>query len=187
MSKHLSFRLIVLVILVSLFAVACGGTQPTTAPEGPAATEAPGGAVVPESIKGTVKFYKGPFGPDEVEQQNATIAEFNKEFPNVKMTFETFDWPTQEAQLTAAIASGTHNMIYVPEGMYPKFCYAGGPLRDLSTYVNDPSFKETKDNLLYWEVATAPDGTLSRRANHLDPGVAFRRQPGPAQGSRVPG
>ena len=153
MSKHRFFQLFALVVLVALIAAAC-------APAAPQATTAPEGPKSPADVKGTVKFYKGPFGPDEMAQQNGYIAEFNKTYPNIKMTFETFDWPTQEAQLTAAIASGTHNMIYVPEGMYPKFCYKGGPLEDLSTFVNDPSFKETYDNLLYWDVATAPDGTL---------------------------
>lgn len=158
MSKHHVFSLFAVVVLVALIAAACAPQAPTTtAPEGPAATAAP---VSPADVKGTVKFYKGPFGPDEMAQQNGYIAEFNKVYPNVKMTFETFDWPTQEAQLTAAIAGCTHNMIYVPEGMYPKFCYKGGPLTDLSSYVNDPSFKETKDNILYWDVATSPDGVL---------------------------
>jgi multiple sugar transport system substrate-binding protein len=165
MSKNKFTLFIVVAVLLSILITACGGGQATEPPaaEEPAgeepAAEEPAEAPA-EEISGTVKFYKGPFGPDEVAQQEGYIAEFNKVYPDVKMTFETFDWPTQEAQLTAAIAGCTHNMIYVPEGMYPKFCYQDGPLTDLSSYVNDPSFKETKDNLLYWEVAAAPDGTL---------------------------
>jgi multiple sugar transport system substrate-binding protein len=113
-----------------------------------------------EPVKGTVKIYKGPFGPNEVELQNETIAKFNKVFPNIKVIFETFDWPTQEAQLTAAIAGGTHDMIYIPEGMYPKFAYKGGPLEDLSSYVTDPAWQDERNNVNYWDAATAPDGFL---------------------------
>jgi multiple sugar transport system substrate-binding protein len=105
-------------------------------------------------------MYKGPFGPNEVELQNKTIAEFNKIYPNIKVTFETFDWPTQEQQITAALAGGTHDVIYVAEGMYPKFAYQGGPLQDLSTYVEDPTWQADRENITYWDVAKSPDGVL---------------------------
>lgn len=114
----------------------------------------------PTDIKGTVKFYKGPFGPNEVELQQKIIDEFNKEYPNIEVIFEPFDWPTQEAQITAALAGGTHDMIYIPEGMYPKFCYEGGPLEDLGPYVQDPTWQEERQNVTYWDAATSPDGFL---------------------------
>jgi multiple sugar transport system substrate-binding protein len=113
-----------------------------------------------KAVKGTVKFYKGPFGPNEVELQNDAIAKFNEVYPDIKVIFETFDWPTQEAQITAALAGGTHDMIYIPEGMYPKFCYEGGPLEDLAPYVEDPDWQDERKNVIYWEAATAPDGFL---------------------------
>ncbi|UCB46213.1 MAG: sugar ABC transporter substrate-binding protein [Spirochaetota bacterium] len=113
-----------------------------------------------KDIKGTVKFYKGPFHPTELEMQNNIIAEFNKEYPNIKVIFETYDWPTMDAQLTASIAGGAHDMIYFPEGMYPKFCYKGGPLEDLSSYIEDPTWQGERNNILYWEDARAPDGHL---------------------------
>lgn len=155
MSRIRLINVLTFALLAGILLAACGGQ-----PAAPQATTAPEGPKSPADMTGTVKFYKGPFGPDEVAQQNGYIAEFNKTYPNINMTFETFDWPTQEAQLTAAIAGGTHNMIYVPEGMYPKFCFKGGPLEDLSSFVSDPSFQEARDNILYWDVATAPDGTL---------------------------
>ncbi len=108
----------------------------------------------------TIRFYKGPFGPNEAELQEAIIAQFEAEHPNIDVVFDMFDWPTQEAQITAALAGGTHDVIYVAEGMYPKFAFQGGPLTDLAPYVNDPSFQEQYDNILYWDVATAPDGFL---------------------------
>jgi ABC-type glycerol-3-phosphate transport system substrate-binding protein len=108
----------------------------------------------------TIRFYKGPFGPNEAELQEAIIVQFEAEHPNIDVVFDMFDWPTMEAQITGALAGGTHDVIYIPEGMYPKFAYEGGPLTDLSSYVNDPGFAEQKDNILYWDVATAPDGFL---------------------------
>ncbi len=118
------------------------------------------GTQTPVKAAVSIKMYKGPFGPNEVDQQNAIIAKFEKLHPDIQVTFETFDWPTQEQQITAAIAGGTHDVIYVPEGMYPKFAFKGGPLHDMSQYVNDPSFKTQKDNITYWDAATAPDGFL---------------------------
>ena len=142
MFRNRFFGFIVLGLLIAVFIVSFGGKEK-------------GGAA-----KGTVRFYKGPFGPNEVELQNEAIVKFNKEYPDIKVIFETFDWPTQEAQITAALAGGTHDMIYIPEGMYPKFNYEGGPLEDLSTYVNDPNWQEERNNVLYWDAATAPDGYL---------------------------
>ena len=45
--------------------------------------------------------------------------------------------------------------------MYPKFAFEGGPLADMSGFVEgDESFQEQRENILYWDVATAPDGFL---------------------------
>jgi len=135
MAKKLIFLSLILVVLLA----ACAQPTPEAPPE-EAAPEEPAEEAMPEDLTGTVKFYKGPFGPDEVAQQEANIALFNEEYPNVKVTFETFDWPTQEAQITAALAGATHDLIYIPEGMYPKFAYEGGPLEDLSWCVDDPAW-----------------------------------------------
>jgi len=165
MSKNRFTLFIVVAVLFSLLFTACGGGQATTAPpadkpaeEAPAADE-PAEAPA-EEISGTVRMYKGPFGPNEAELHQEIIDRFNEVYPNIEVIFETFDWPTQEAQITAALAGGTHDVIYVPEGMYPKFAYEGGPLEDVSWCVDDPAWKESRDNVLYWDVATAPDGLL---------------------------
>lgn len=113
-----------------------------------------------ENIKGTVKMYKGPMGPNEVELQNEIIAKFSKIYPKIKVIFDTFDWPTQEMQITAALAGGTHDVIYIPEGMYPKFAYKRGPLEDISLYVTDLNWQEERNNITYWDAATSPDGFL---------------------------
>lgn len=156
MAKKVIFLSMILVVLLA----ACAQPTPEAPPPEEAAPEEPAEEAMPEELTGTVKFYKGPFGPDEVPQQEANIALFNEEYPNIKVTFETFDWPTQEAQITAALAGATHDLIYIPEGMYPKFAYQGGPLEDLSWCVDDPAWAEQKENVLYWDVATSPDGLL---------------------------
>ncbi|MDD5370291.1 MAG: sugar ABC transporter substrate-binding protein [Anaerolineaceae bacterium] len=157
MSMRSVVRVLMLVCLVALLLSSCTGGA-TTAPNSNPAQ--PPAAKQPADIKGTVKMYKGPFGANEVDLQNKTVAEFNKTYPNIKVIFETFDWPTQEQQITAALAGGTHDVIYIPEGMYPKFAYKGGPLEDLSKYVEDPTWQDARNNITYWDVAKSPDGLL---------------------------
>jgi multiple sugar transport system substrate-binding protein len=166
------FNILCLVMALTMLITACGGGQPAAdepvadVPSGdepvadvPSGDEPAVGAPA-EEISGTVRMYKGPFGPDEVALQNEIVARFNEEYPNIEVIFEVFDWPTQEAQITAALAGGTHDLIYVPEGMYPKFAYQGGPIEDVSWCVDDPAWAEERDNVLYWDVATSPDGLL---------------------------
>lgn len=156
MSKPKFLRFIALLFLLGLLVSACSGAPQVDSSKEPASA----GPKQPADFKGSVKIYKGPFGPNEVDLHNKTIEEFNKVYPNIKVQFETFDWPTQEQQITAALAGGTHDMIYVPEGMYPKFAYKGGPLEDLTDYVKDPTWQAERDNIQYWDVATSPDGLL---------------------------
>lgn len=110
--------------------------------------------------KGTVKIYKGPFGPKEVELHYNIIEKFNEEYPDIEVTFETYDWPAMEAQITAALAGGTHDIIYLPSHMYTKFCHQDGPLEDLESYVEDPTWQEERKNVAFWEIAVSPDGFL---------------------------
>jgi ABC-type glycerol-3-phosphate transport system substrate-binding protein len=149
---------IVFVLILSAVLAGCAPAAPAEEPaaEEPAAEE----PAAPEEISGTVRFYKGPFGPNEAEQYAELIAKFNEEFPNIEVIHEMYDWPTQEAQITAALAGGTHDVIYVAEGYYPKFAFAGGPLHDLSTFVEEESFQEQRENILYWDIAESPDGVL---------------------------
>src|SRR5438552_18765426 len=111
-------RVLIAVVVVCLTATLSGLRSPVKA-----------------DISGSLKIYKGPFAANEVDLQNQIVAKFQKLHPGVQVTFETFDWPTQEQQITAAIAGGTHDMIYVPEGMYPKFAFKGGPLHDRTPLV----------------------------------------------------
>lgn len=160
----MKWRMFSILVVLAMLLVACKPAPAPTAPPPTPAPATPAPAVqptkAPAEISGTVRFYKGPFGPNETDLFAELISRFNKEYPNIKVIHEMFDWPTQEAQLTAAIAGATHDLLYIPEGMYPKFCYQGGPLEDLSRFVNDPAWKAERDNVLYWDVATSPDGVL---------------------------
>jgi ABC-type glycerol-3-phosphate transport system substrate-binding protein len=136
----------VLIILVSLLA-ACGG----------GAVEEPAS---PGEMTGTVRMIKGPFGPTEQEDFDTMIDRFNVEFPNIEASFEMYDWTNQEVLITQAIAGGDYDLIYIPEGMYPKFAFEDGPLTDMSFCVDDPAWAEQRDNVTYWEDATTPGGTI---------------------------
>ena len=79
-------RFIRIIALVFVFALVC-----TVSFARGDADEEEAAAGAPTDIKGTVKFYKGPFGPNEVELQQKIIDEFNKEYPNIEVIFETAD------------------------------------------------------------------------------------------------
>ncbi|KKK64556.1 hypothetical protein LCGC14_2982990, partial [marine sediment metagenome] len=82
------------VLLIAVFAISFSGGKKKKGGEEDAAVGET--SKRPEDMKGTVLMYKGPFGPNEVELHNKIIVEFNKIYPNIKVTFETFDWPTME-------------------------------------------------------------------------------------------
>lgn len=152
-----TYRILATLVLVVLLASACGPT-PTPAP--PTPTAGPPPTEPPEEVSGTVRFYKGPFAPVEMEAQENIIALFNEEYPNVEVIFELYDWPTMEQQITSALAAGTHDVVYIPMAMLPKFCYEGGPLEDLRPYVTDSAWKDEYESIRLWEYAEALDGTI---------------------------
>lgn len=157
MSKHrLTWGLFVFLLVIVL--AGCGGAGPS--PAEPADGESPESETAPEEISGTVRFYKGPFSANEVDHYAELIRRFNEEYPNIKIVHEMYDWPTQEAQVTASLAGATHDVIYIAEGYYPKFAHQGGPLQDLKSFFEEESFQEQRENILYWDVAESPDGVL---------------------------
>jgi len=90
MSKNRFTLFIVVAVLFSLLFTACGGGQATTAPpadkpaeEAPAAEE-PAEAPA-EEISETVRMYKGPFGPNEVELHQEIIDRFNEVYPDIEV------------------------------------------------------------------------------------------------------
>jgi multiple sugar transport system substrate-binding protein len=101
-------------------------------------------------LGGTVRVYKGPFNANEVANQERMIAEFNKRFPNVQVVVEQFEWPNQEAQVTASLAANAHDVYYTAEDKYRKFSVEGGPLLDLEPLVNA---WDQKDKILFWDAA----------------------------------
>lgn len=165
-------RIVVLLLVVALASSACAGpqasvptpaaTQLPAATQPPAATQAPTATAAPTQISGTVRMYKGPFGTTEKNVDDMMIAQFNKEFPGIKVTMDLYDWPTMQAQISTALASGSYDVIYIPSAVLPAFCYKGGPLLDLNNpaYANDPAWKSEHDIITGWQGMTAGDGTL---------------------------
>jgi multiple sugar transport system substrate-binding protein len=107
-------------------------------------------------LSGTVRVYKGPFHPDEATLQEEMVASFNEKFPNVQVIVEQFEWPNQEAQVTASLASGAHDVYYTAEDKYHKFSPEGGPLMDLQPLVDA---WDQKDFIQFWDTAK-PRGSI---------------------------
>ena len=118
----------------------------------------------PSKLTGTVKLYKGPFAATEPQLQQPYIDSFKQVSPNVTVSFSEFDWTQATAQMTAALTSGTQDVIYIPEVFYGAFPWQGGPLEDLGPYTADPAYQTlTQDFLPNYKTRpkpTAPGGIL---------------------------
>ncbi len=136
---------------------ACAGSSNTTTSSKPWASD-------PKSLTGTVKLYKGPFAANEADLQQKYIDSFKSVCPNVTVQFSAFDWTQATAQMTAALASGSQDVIYIPEVFYGAFPFSTGPLEDLEPWTQDPSYVTlTQDFLPGYKTRpkpTAPGGIL---------------------------
>jgi len=104
----------------------------------------PAAAAANSSLQGTVRMYKGPFITNEVQWMDAMIKGFNKLYPKIKVVIDEFNFTTVQAQATASFASSAHDIVYLPENIFAAFAPKGGPLLDLTTYINSPSFAATR-------------------------------------------
>src|ERR1700736_139982 len=86
---------------------ACAGSGSTTTSSTPWAAD-------PKSLSGTVKLYKAPFAANEADLQQPYIDTFKTVCPNVTVQFSQFDWTQATAQMTAALTSGSQDVIYIP-------------------------------------------------------------------------
>src|SRR5216684_7681264 len=136
---------------------ACAGSGSTTTSSSPWAAD-------PKSLSGTIKLYKGPFAANEADLQQKYIDSFKSVCPNVTVQFSAFDWTQATAQMTAALASGSQDVIYIPEVFYGAFPWSTGPLEDLEPWTQDPTFQSlTTDFLPGYRTRpkpTAPGGVL---------------------------
>ena len=134
---------------------ACAGGGSSTTSSKPWATD-------PTKLSGTVKLYKGPFAANEPQLQQAYIDSFKSVAPNVSVQFSAFDWTQATAQMTAALASGSQDVIYIPEVFYGAFPWSTGPLENLEPWAKDPAFVTlTQDFLPGYDTRpkpTAPGG-----------------------------
>jgi ABC-type glycerol-3-phosphate transport system substrate-binding protein len=135
--------------------------------ETPASAGTGGGAgpwaADPKSLTGTIKIYKGPFAANEPDLQKPFIERYKANFcPNVNVEFSMYDWTTAEAQMTASLANGDHDMYYIPEVFYGKYPVKDGPVEDLEPWIADPKFKEITKNFLpgYLMRPKPPTGVL---------------------------
>lgn len=146
---------------------AAAATSPAATAAGSAAASASAAvtgpwAADPTTLSGTVKLYKGPFVADEVNWQQQNIDLFHQKVPNVSVDFTEYDWSSFEAQVQASLASGEHDVIYMPEAHVPGYQVSGGPLEDVHPYLPDPGYKAIRDTIpqATWDRFTAHDGTL---------------------------
>jgi ABC-type glycerol-3-phosphate transport system substrate-binding protein len=102
----------------------------------------------PSKLTGTVKLYKGPFAANEPQLQQPYIDSFKTVAPNVTVTFSMYDWTQATAQMTAALTSGTQDVLYIPEVFYGAFPWSGGPLEDLEPWTQDPSYQSLTTDFL---------------------------------------
>lgn len=102
----------------------------------------------PSKLSGTVKLYKGPFAANEPDLQKPFIDSFKTVSPNVTVSFSEFDWTQATAQMTAALTSGTQDVIYIPEVFYGAFPWSGGPLEDLEPWTQDPAYQTLTQDFL---------------------------------------
>jgi ABC-type glycerol-3-phosphate transport system substrate-binding protein len=141
----------------AVLAACSSGSSTTTTSSQPWATD-------PKSLTGTVKLYKGPFAANEPALQQAYIDSFKSVAPNVTVSFSSYDWTQATAQMTAALTSGSQDVLYIPEVFYGAFPWATGPLEDLGPWTQDPAFQTlTTDFLPNYKTRpkpTAPGGVL---------------------------
>ena len=136
---------------------ACAGSGSTTTSSQPWASD-------PKSLTGTIKLYKGPFAANEPELQQPFIDSFKQVCPNVTVQYSAFDWTQATAQMTAALTSGSQDVIYIPEVFYGAFPFSTGPLEDLGPWTQDPAYVAlTQDFLPNYKTRpkpSAPGGIL---------------------------
>ncbi len=136
---------------------ACAGSGSSTTSSTPWAAD-------PKSLSGTVKLYKGPFAANEADLQQPYIDSFKTVCPNVTVQFSQFDWTQATAQMTAALTSGSQDVIYIPEVFYGAFPFSTGPLEDLGPWTQDPVYVAlTQDFLPNYKTRpkpSAPGGIL---------------------------
>src|SRR5260221_9801146 len=119
---------------ISTILAACGASSSTPAAASGGATGAGPWAADPKSLTGSIKHYKGPFIQTEPDFQKMFVARFNQTIPNVQVEVSQYDWTTAEAQMTASLANGDHDIVYIPQVFYGEYPKIGGPLEDLEPY-----------------------------------------------------
>ena len=118
-------------------------------------------------LSGKITMIKGPHSADEAKYEAEIIDDFKKANPNADVDFTTYDWANMNAQLTAGFASGSPpDVEYLVDLVYPAYAERG-LLQDMTTLVNDPSWKSEHDAIqpFAWELAKSSKGTWACRCS----------------------
>ncbi len=114
MSKYIVVLLVVLALLVA--SCAAPPAAPAPAPAAPTAAEAPAPAEQPAepapAPQQEVNLVMGSWRVDDVQQINNIIAEFNKVYPNIKISFDPTNPPDYNATLRTQLEGGTGPDLY---------------------------------------------------------------------------
>jgi multiple sugar transport system substrate-binding protein len=110
----------------------------------------PAGAQSPNLASGDMRFFIGPWSPNEEEVFNHIAATCQEQFPNVKFSVDLFDWGTSTAQRTASLAEKAHDIYYLGEGTYTAASQTEDFI-DLTDRINDPAWADEKAKYLNWE------------------------------------
>ena len=131
-----------------LLAACSSSGSPTTSGTGGGGSS--GGAVA-GGKKQTVRFLIGPWTDNEVKYQQVIAAGYTAKNPNIKFTFQLYDWSTGDAAMDTSLAQGAHDIYYFGEGGYAGRAAQKNGFADLASYVNDPSWAAEKAKYLYWD------------------------------------
>lgn len=107
---------VVLMLVLALLAASCAAPPAAPAPAAPPAAEAPAPAEQPAepapAPEQEVNLVMGSWRVDDVAQINNIIAEFNKVYPSIKISFDPTNPPDYNATLRTQLEGGTGPDLY---------------------------------------------------------------------------
>lgn len=136
-------KLFAILILMSLILAACGGANPTTAPDAGDTTGDTTGGETTSGEKITLRVWAHQNNSFNAADQ-AMIDAFMKENPNVEVKFETFPWEVFIQTIQTSVPAGNAaDVIQLPGGYTCRFAN-GGQLLEVPTDVM--SLAEAQEN-----------------------------------------
>lgn len=145
-----SYLILVLVLMMSLFLVACGGSEPAApaAPSAPADTSGEETAVeapaqpAPATNKVRIRWFVGlgtGTDPQQIATQEEVVADFNAAHPDIELVLEVVPYESGRDTLATQIASGNGPDIIGPVGWGGSNAFYGQWL-DIDPYIASSGF-----------------------------------------------